>query len=290
MSVVRVQEFEGASPLLKPSDVLGDEYVSNAKQHRASLARRLTGRSSHKNSTTSLASQDGDASASKVDSQISGHDRHYSPGMLTASPGALHSRSNLASDVSNWLEEQRAKRNTSDTPAVDLEGLEQILKNHMHLTSKTPDKERSGSYFPRKRSSVKPLRRKSTAGSSDTEYLDGDAVVPSVEAVLDNSKTMSYSGGKTEADTRASSSDVRKTKEKDAWFTFKSEIVRLSRTLRLKGWRRVPLERGGEISVERLSGALTNAVYVVSPPKNLVYTPKAVGDSSAPPPRKRAPP
>jgi choline kinase len=39
--------------------------------------------------------------------------------------------------------------------------------------------------------------------------------------------------------------------------------------LKLKGWRRVPLDQSSEIEVERLSGALTNAVYVVSPPKNL---------------------
>ena len=31
----------------------------------------------------------------------------------------------------------------------------------------------------------------------------------------------------------------------------------------------MPLERSGDIEVERLSGALTNAVYVVSPPVDL---------------------
>ena len=290
-SIVKVQELEGVSPLLKPNDALGDDRVSNAKQHRASLAKRLTGRSSYRDSTTSLASHDQEALASKVDDGTSEHDRIHSFDGLTASPGALHSHGHLASDVLKWLEEQKAQLKTSGTHEVDLEGLEQILKYHIHLTSKTPDKERSGSYFPRKRSSAaRPLRKKSAAGSSDTEYLDGDAVVPSVETVLDNSKTMSYSGGKDEADTRVSFTDLRKTKEKNAWLTFKSEIIRLTHTLRLKGWRRVPLERGGEISVERLSGALTNAVYVVSPPKNLVYTPKVAEDSSGPPPRKRAPP
>jgi choline kinase len=58
-------------------------------------------------------------------------------------------------------------------------------------------------------------------------------------------------------------------KEKEGWINFKNEIVRLAHTLRLKGWRRIPLDCGADIEVERLSGALTNAVYVVSPPKNL---------------------
>ena len=289
---VGVQEPERASPSLKPSDALGEEHKSNAKQHRTSLAKKLIGRPSYKDSSTLLVNQDEEASLLRPDGEISGDDRRRPRGGFTASPGAVHSPGYLASDVSKWLEEQKAKRNSVEAHRVDLEGLEQILRSHMRFASKTPDRERSGSYFPhnRKRSSVRPLRRKSTAGSSDTEYLDGDAVVPSVEAVLDNSKTMSYSGGNVEADVRASSADVRRTKEKEAWLTFKNEIVRLAHTLRLKGWRRVPLDRGGEIAVERLSGALTNAVYVVSPPKNLVYTPKAAEDSNSPQPRKRAPP
>ena len=58
-------------------------------------------------------------------------------------------------------------------------------------------------------------------------------------------------------------------KERKAWVSFKNEIIRLAHTLRLKGWRRVALDSGESISVERLSGALTNAVYVVSPPDDL---------------------
>jgi choline kinase len=83
---------------------------------------------------------------------------------------------------------------------------------------------------------------------------------------------MAYGAGGAEStdDLGSSANSTRKAKkEKDAWATFKYEIVRLAHTLKLKGWRRMPLERSKEISVERLSGALTNAVYVVSPPANL---------------------
>ena len=286
---MQIAKPEEVSPLLKPSDALEDERPSSSKQHRASVAKRLTGRSSYRDSATSLISQDRDDSSSRMDGKFSGHDSHRTFGSYTASPGVHRSHGHLASDVFKWLEEQKAQRSLHNSYEIDLDGLEKILKNHMHA-SKTPDTERAGSYFPRKKSSVRPVRRKSVAVSSDTEYLDGDAVVPSVEAVLDNSKAMSYFGGTTSLDPGSSSSDVRKTKEKDAWLTFQNEIVRLAHTLRLKGWRRVPLKRGGEISVERLSGALTNAVYVVSPPQNLVSTPMVTGDLSDPPPRKRAPP
>ncbi|CAK7245106.1 MAG: hypothetical protein STHCBS139747_006674 [Sporothrix thermara] len=117
----------------------------------------------------------------------------------------------------------------------------------------------------------------SRTASSDTEYVDGDVMVPGCDAVLDNSKTLKYtlsstniplSSGRTASDA-GSISSRREDKERQAWIKFKNEIIRLAHTLRLKGWRKVPLEAGETISVERLSGALTNAVYVVSPPADL---------------------
>jgi choline kinase len=100
--------------------------------------------------------------------------------------------------------------------------------------------------------------------------------------VLDNSKTLSYTGGNAagEEDT-ASLSKRREEKERKSWLTFKNEIIRLAHTLRLKGWRRVPLDNGDIISVERLSGALTNAVYVVNPPEDMMG--KAEGSKKHPP-------
>lgn len=107
------------------------------------------------------------------------------------------------------------------------------------------------------------------AVSSDTEFYDGDVLVPSCDAILDNSKTLSYSGGKSTSLDQVSDSNEKEEKERRAWISFKNEIIRLAHTLRLKGWRRVTLDSGESISVERLSGALTNAVYVVSPPDDL---------------------
>ncbi|KAK7418627.1 hypothetical protein QQX98_003816 [Neonectria punicea] len=118
----------------------------------------------------------------------------------------------------------------------------------------------------RKASSRTSLQR---AASSDTDYVDGDAIVPSCDAWLDNSKTMSYVGGGANADDGTPTSDSKADKEREAWLSFKNEIIRITHTLRLKGWRRVPLGSGDNVSVERLSGALTNAVYVVSPPTDL---------------------
>ena len=77
-------------------------------------------------------------------------------------------------------------------------------------------------------------------------------MVPSTDEILDNSKTISTNGPK---DTIC--------------VDFKNEIIKLAHTLKLKGWRRVALDAGEDVEVTRLCGALTNAVYVVSPPKNL---------------------
>lgn len=115
----------------------------------------------------------------------------------------------------------------------------------------------------------KPRRRGSLrAASSDTDYVDGDAVVPSCDAVLDNSQTLLYSGNPVGSEDEEAAA-ARLEKEKEVWLVFKNEIIRIAHTLRLKGWRRVPLGSGDKIFVERLSGALTNAVYVVTPPSDI---------------------
>ncbi|KAI9848803.1 MAG: hypothetical protein M1838_000356 [Thelocarpon superellum] len=96
------------------------------------------------------------------------------------------------------------------------------------------------------------------SGSSDSDLHEIDTLVPSCDAILDNSKTLGFHGG--------SSGPDRLIKERDAWNSFRYEILRLAHTLKLKGWRSVPLDRASEIEVTRLSGALTNAVYLVFPP------------------------
>ncbi|KAF8859336.1 kinase-like protein [Acephala macrosclerotiorum] len=211
-----------------------------------------------------------------------------------------HHHDKLLSQVAEWLQAEKAKRaarkskrrggeelieneghisrprtgsQSSDSSAISLEKLQRILEDNMssfgheRLPMPSPQLRPTTPGKFRRRSSA----RKLGAASSDTEYQDGDVIVPSCDVVLDNSKTMSYTGGASESsgETVTLSTSKRAEKERKAWLNFKSEIVRLAHTLRLKGWRRVPLERGGEIEVERLSGALTNAVYVVSPPKDL---------------------
>ncbi|MCJ1479082.1 hypothetical protein MMC13_007766 [Lambiella insularis] len=169
---------------------------------------------------------------------------------------------------------QRLRRlSDSSDGGLALEKLEQILANNMVIDPgmlRSPGKEHTRRHPPKRSSTNRSLIRKSsTIGSSDTEYFDGDVTVPSADVILDNSKTLSYSGGGADCEKERKPSAKRAWKEKEAWVTFKNEIVRLAHTLRLKGWRRVPLDRGGDIEVERLSGALTNAVYVVSPPRNI---------------------
>lgn len=101
--------------------------------------------------------------------------------------------------------------------------------------------------------------------SSDTDYVDGDAIVPACDVWLDNSKTLSYSASIANLEEL----DERAQREREAWIAFKNEIIRTAHTLKLKGWRRVPLDSGESIDVVRLSGALTNAVYVVTPPSDI---------------------
>ena len=195
---------------------------------------------------------------------------------------------------------ERHVRTSSDVSegSLALEKLEQILSNTVGLGREdnlTPTEDRKDAYFPRRRSkrqgSTRGLIRKaSTIASSDTEYQEPDIDVPSAEVVLDNSKTLGYSGGAASSEVDLLNPHKRALKETEAWLQFKMEIVRLSHTLRLKGWRQIPLDRGREIDVERLSGALTNAVYVVSPPKDLPQAPTIAGDSTTSLVPKKPPP
>jgi choline kinase len=82
--------------------------------------------------------------------------------------------------------------------------------------------------------------------------------------------------------------NIRRAKDREAWVVFKSELLRLTHTLELKGWRKLPMESAAEIDVVRLSGALTNAVYKVTPPQN-IPPPKAEDGSYTLVPRRPPP-
>lgn len=305
---VSIAEPEASSPLSsltlhrKESDV--NVALQNPKQHRASGARRLTGRPSYNASTASVTSQ--------TNNLLSDEPEDITPGETPQPQGEHHHHhhhrhiplpSPLVSQILDWLHEEKRKRSRrtaaktsgrvedsagrldsaktnedgeisgqrlrrlseSSDGSLALEKLEQIMADNMVI-----DPSMLRTHLPKRSSTSRKLSRKgSTFGSSDTEYFDGDVIVPSADVILDNSKTLSYSGGVVDTKKESSSTSKRAMKEKEAWVTFKNEIVRLAHTLRLKGWRRVPLDRGGDVDVERLSGALTNAVYVVSPPRNL---------------------
>lgn len=226
----------------------------------------------------------------------------------------LHSRhiDHLIDEVSSWIRDEKEKRaarkasrkqarqatkaehaasstagrrgSDSSDDSLDLSKLEDILRK-----TAIGEVSHSRKHSLRHKVSLKKLHRRkaSTGATSDTEYVDGDAIVPTCDVVLDNSRTVAQTGGVSESD--ESSDDLHPTasyKDFDAWASFKFEIVRLTHTLRLKGWRRVPMELSNQITVERLSGALTNAVYVVSPPEDLPARP-ATGDGN---PDKPMPP
>ena len=204
------------------------------------------------------------------------------------------------SDESKYNNERHG-RTSSDLSegGLALEKLEQILSQSMVLEetddNPTPTEDRRESYFPPRRSKRHSstrclLRKTSTIVSSDTDFHEPDIDVPSAEVVLDNSKTCGYSGGSASSEVDLLNSNKRVAKEKEAWMQFKMEIVRLSHTLGLRGWRRIPLDRGGDIDVQRLSGALTNAVYVVSPPNDLPHDWSVVQENTTPILPKRPPP
>ncbi|KAL8915245.1 MAG: hypothetical protein Q9171_000364 [Xanthocarpia ochracea] len=209
---------------------------------------------------------------------------HHAHGKHTGATGLAKSMVDQVHSDGHRKHSSHHRRPSSDISEGDslaLEQLEKILSTNLQLDedSETVSGNRKASIAIRKGSIRRSLRKKSTGISSDTDYQDGDMLVPSADVTLDNSKTLSYTGGAGASEADPVGSDKKSKKEKDAWIQFKNEIVRLTHTLKCKGWRRVPLE-GADIDVERLSGALTNAVYVVSPPKDLSKLHAIANDST----------
>ncbi|KAF1995613.1 kinase-like protein [Amniculicola lignicola CBS 123094] len=294
-----------------------------ARQFRASISKkRLSGRPSMERLGSKTPSVGGNQS---LQSLLLSDDSD----LANASPHDRHKHENLLKQVKAWLKTEKARRsarkakrkasagatlqpadaNEQPPPGDSGEPTELsrrdsdssegsiALENLAHILEKTLAL-KSNEESPRKRRasqgrSLSGILKRHSVVSSDTDYFDGgEDFVPTCEAVLDNSKTMSYTGGGADASDAPTSSakstrSTKSSKESDAWATFKFEIVRLTHTLKLKGWRRVSSEQSGDIEVERLSGALTNAVYVVSPPKN-IHPRKGDGDTPAhrlPPPK-----
>lgn len=169
---------------------------------------------------------------------------------------------------------ERSDSIDSQSSEVSLDRLQRILDDSMSNMGISPAPPVKPSLGKRPSSRRRGHPKLSRVPSSDTEYIDGEAVVPTCEATLDNSKA-SYSGGSVTTEDVPASLSAKETRSRQAWTTFKNEVIRLAHTLRLKGWRSVPLDGGDKIGVERLSGALTNAVYVVSPPKESELVPMA---------------
>ncbi|PNY22996.1 choline kinase [Tolypocladium capitatum] len=286
-----------------------DEEPQPAKRFRAGSVRRLSGK-------PPLSQTPGSSSKSSVNEgspvvypsdgpPLPGHQHHHH------NPHQYYGEK-LLSRVGGWLERERKKaagrrtksyRRKSKSPPVhqdraagdakpgreradsvgsqssdvSLDKLQSILEDSMaHLgLARMPEHAPKMSRPRRRTPSRASLQR---AASSDTDYVDGDAIVPDCDAWLDNSKTLSYTGGGLSTDDPADPSN-KADREREAWLTFKDDIIRIAHTLRLKGWRRVPLDSGHRIKVERLSGALTNAVYVVTPPPDL---PDAEGKKKPP--------
>lgn len=295
-----------------PSLDLGEKsrLAGSPKQHRANVAKRLSGRPALISSTSSIGSLENLGPGSQLESQNTDSSA-TKPQSAQEHHHSRHSRSShIISQVRHWLHEEKARKtarqhrtrdaasrlssaahaasafvdeayrkgpvhftanhrrssSVSSEGFLALERLEQILTASTGFGTDTTRDDKAGPYFPRRGSRL--LRKQSTIASSDTEYHDNEPHVPSADVVLDNSKTLGYCGGAA-SQTNLPEHSQRAKKDIEAWLQFKYEIVRLSHTLKLPRWRRVHLERSGDITVERLSGALTNAVYVVSPPIDL---------------------
>jgi choline kinase len=316
MPIFTVVSFpdEAISPLMigKQKELDQKDYLDldkTARQYTASLSRkRLSGRPSIEQ-LPSYKSQNLDANPSLSsllsDSSADNHSHHHDGLMKHVSTWIKHERARRAArkakrkgatkvesqdpeptrEVGEDAEQSTNTRarsgSESSQGSVALDQLANILEKTLAI--KPADTKRKYAHV-RKLSTG--LKRHSII-SADSDYFESiDQLVPNCEAVLDNSKTMAYMTDSPDLQPVTEKSEKKVRKEKEAWDTFKFEILRIAHTLRLKGWRRVPMNLSEHMDVQRLSGALTNAVYVVSPPKDL----PSQGDGGDDVPKPKNPP
>lgn len=279
--ITEVRIFDEPEHIEPPTSYADDRsptlVAQSPKVHRASVSgRKMTGRHERpalkqSNSTTSLTKQTSNLNIG-------------TPDIVDKSGAEDNDEQALLQQVLLWLQSEKRKRssrpneqdevdpktsNTSGPSDTDLslDQLERILAPFTMGSSGSYRQQQRGSVSaPNRRASVARALMKTSrsAAPSDTDAGDAVALVPHIEASLDNTKTLSYAGGAAET----SIEDGEKTTEQQYWEVFKQDIVRLTHTLGLRGWRRLPIEYANAIHVERLSGALTNAVYVVKPPED----------------------
>ncbi|KAF7549035.1 hypothetical protein G7046_g8465 [Stylonectria norvegica] len=305
IKAVQIAEPESETQIETPRESQTEDEFQPVKQFPAGLRRRLSGKAPASPLLNSSRSSISESSASARPAPVEdtthqhGHRRQYYSEKLLAQVGdwleherkkslgrkkkpsrARKSKSPPKAEKQEPVVEQdhevqgqgsrpRADSIDSQSSEISFDRLQRILEDsitHLGLNSVPNFSPKLSRPRHRKTPSRQSLHRNI---SSDTDYHDGDAIVPSCDAWLDNSKTMSYAGGNASTEDVTSVSTNKVEKEREAWVSFKDEIIRIAHTLRLKGWRRVPLGDGDTISVERLSGALTNAVYVVSPPADM---------------------
>lgn len=284
----------GRNKDLEQKDYL--DLDKSARQYSASLSRkRLSGRPSvERLGSFKQQSAEGNPSLNSLLSNSSTEnlsDTHH------------HAHDNLLKQVGTWLKQERqrrharrAKRKAGKDVSNDPETTASTatLQNTAQRGRTGSESSQEGSvaldqlaHILEKTLSIKPaeakrrsqhMRKLSTglkrhsAIANESDYFDSvDQLVPGCDAVLDNSKTMAYSVEEATTEPQTADGERRARKERKAWTNFRYEILRLIHTLKLKGWRKVTMEQSDEIDVQRLSGALTNAVYVVSPPKNIRY-------------------
>lgn len=175
----------------------------------------------------------------------------------------------LADDDTTAPGSRRSSMSSEDS-GLDLGKLEAILEKGMRSNVDV----NGSSFLPTPSSSTnlhrvgsrsqRILRRASTLKPAEPESHDEDVFVPGCDAVLDNSKTFAHYIG---ADSDVGDGDEPSDRDaRHAWQDFKHETLRIAHTLQLSRWRHIPMSLSNDIKIERLSGALTNAVYVVTPP------------------------
>ncbi|KAF3920020.1 hypothetical protein ABW21_db0203464 [Orbilia brochopaga] len=158
-----------------------------------------------------------------------------SKSLASAAPAA--SANSFYEQVKTWYEDQLDRLPSGDAAGPVGPGLDSLRKLEAILEAAALERP----HFRRRSSkSLRKYHKVPSSGNLEDFYTTDNEKktilqdVPSCETKLDNARELSIE--------------------------FRAEILRLTHTLKIKHWRKVDLDRGEELVVSRISGALTNAV------------------------------
>ncbi|RPA72614.1 kinase-like protein [Ascobolus immersus RN42] len=209
-----------------------------------------------------------------------------------------HSHRTLVEQVQHWITKERNKQAAKKEKRAlrKSEKASGIFKHHRHHRLDEPAKHHEATHTTTDDEKLEEPTSPTTTSSSGADDIDPASLLELESLLLASavdlhapthkrsSRKLRHLPSKPNLDPAKqppqqhlppSCEEVLEIPEKIGKDAFKLEVLKLAHTLKCKRWRHVPLESSKELVVRKISGAMTNAVFMVVPPAAYAFAPPA---------------